>query len=235
MVKLGNFLFRNRNGIFPFVYLMLFVPSLEVFSNPVVAIIIGFAVTVVGQLVRVVTIGLVYIIRGGKDRRIYAEELVTTGVFAHCRNPLYIGNILIVVGLGIASNSLIFMAVFTPLFLLFWQAIVLAEENYLRDKFGEEYNQYCERVSRWGINLKGIKDTLASTEFNWKRLIIREYSSAYVWVTGAALIVTKHFYLHDDRFRFRRNVPLFVSILVLLMVLYFVARYLKKSRTLVSD
>src|ERR1700692_1003243 len=101
MVKLGNFLFRNRNGIFPLFYLMLFVPSWEVFDNPVTAMIIGFSVTIIGQLIRVITIGLVYIIRGGKDRRVYAEDLVTTGIFAHCRNPLYVGNILILVGLGI--------------------------------------------------------------------------------------------------------------------------------------
>ena len=85
MVRLGNFLFRNRNGIFPLFYLMLFVPSREVFPNPVTAMIIGFSVTTIGQLIRAMTIGLVYIIRGGKDRRVYAEDLVVTGIFAHCR------------------------------------------------------------------------------------------------------------------------------------------------------
>src|SRR6185369_9644058 len=109
---------------------MLFVPSWEVFTNPITAMIIGFGVTMLGQVIRIITIGLVYIIRGGKDRRVYAEDLVTTGIFSHCRNPLYVGNILILVGLGIASNSFLFMAAFTPLFLLFCKAIVLAEENY---------------------------------------------------------------------------------------------------------
>jgi protein-S-isoprenylcysteine O-methyltransferase Ste14 len=235
MVKLGNFLFRNRNGIFPLFYLMLFVPSWEVFSDPVVAIIIGFTITFIGQLIRIATIGLVYIIRGGKDRRVYAEELVTTGIFAHCRNPLYVGNILILVGLGIASNSLLFMAVFTPLFLFFWQAIVLAEENYLRDKFGEQYDQYCRRVSRWGLNLKGIGTTLNSMQFKWKRVIIREYNSTYIWMTGAVLIVMKHFYFHEERFDFDKNLPVFISILLGLLMLYFIARYLKKSKRLVSD
>jgi protein-S-isoprenylcysteine O-methyltransferase Ste14 len=235
MVKLGNFLFRNRNGIFPLFYLMLFVPSWEVFKNPVTAMIIGFSVTLIGQLTRVITIGLVYIIRGGKDRRVYAEDLVTTGIFAHCRNPLYVGNILILVGLGIASNSLLFMAVFTPLFLLFWQAIVLAEENYLRNKFGEQYNEYCKRVNRWLFNLKGIGATFRSMQFKWKRVIIREYNSTYIWMTGAVLIVMKHFYFHDDQFAFNKNLPIFISILVVLLLLYLFARYLKKSRKLVSD
>ena len=235
MVKLGNFLFRNRNGIFPLFYLMLFIPSWEVFTNPVTAMIIGFSVTLVGQLVRVITIGLVYIIRGGKDRRVYAEDLVTTGIFAHCRNPLYVGNILILVGLGIASNSFLFMAVFTPVFLFFWQAIVLAEENYLRNKFGEQYDEYCRRVNRWLINFNGIGKTLRSMHFKWKRVIIREYNSTYIWMTGAVLIVMKHFYFHEDRFDFNKNLPVFISILVGLLILYFIARYLKKSRKLVSD
>ena len=235
MIKLGNFLFRNRNGIFPLFYLMLFVPSWEVFTNPVTAMVIGFSVTIIGQLIRIITIGLVYIIRGGKDRRVYAEDLVTTGIFSHCRNPLYVGNILILVGLGIASNSLLFMAVFTPLFLFFWQAIVLAEENYLRNKFGEQYDEYCKKVNRWLINFNGLGKTLRSMEFKWKRVIIREYNSTYIWMTGAVLIVMKHSYFHDDRFEFRKNLPVFISILVLLLLLYLFARYLKKSRKLVSD
>jgi len=235
LVKLGNFLFRNRNGIFPLFYLMLFVPSWEVFTNPTTAMIIGFSVTIIGQLVRIVTIGLVYIIRGGKDRRVYAEDLVTTGIFSHCRNPLYVGNILILVGLGIASNSLLFMAVFTPLFLVFWQAIVLAEENYLRNKFGGQYNEYCKRVNRWLINFNGFGKTLRSMQFKWKRVIIREYNSTYIWMTGAVLIVMKHFYFHNDQFDFHKNLPVFISILVLLLLLYLLARYLKKSKKLASD
>lgn len=235
MVKLGNFLFRNRNGIFPLFYLMLFVPSWEVFTNPVTAMLIGLSVTVIGQLIRIITIGLVYIIRGGKDRRVYAEDLVTTGIFSHCRNPLYVGNILILVGLGIASNSLLFMAVFTPLFLFFWQAIVLAEENYLRNKFGEQYNEYCKRANRWLINFNGIGKTLSSMQFKWKRVIIREYNSTYIWMTGAVLIMMKHFYFHKDQFDFRQNLPIFISILVLLLLLYLFARYLKKSKKIVSD
>jgi hypothetical protein len=47
--------------------------------------------------------------------------------------------------------------------------------------------------------------------------------------------VMKHFYFHDSQFDFRKNLPVFISILVLLLLLYLFARYLKKSRKLVSD
>ena len=78
-----------------------------------------------------VTIGLAYIIRGGKNKKVYAEDLVTTGIFAHCRNPLYVGNILMLAGVGILSNSLLYVVIMIPFFLFVYQAIVLAEENFL--------------------------------------------------------------------------------------------------------
>lgn len=235
MVKLGNIIFHNRNGIFPLFYLILFIPSPEIFSNPVTAMTIGFLITLLGQLIRVVTIGLVYIIRGGKDRRVYADNLVTTGIFSHCRNPLYVGNILILAGLGVASNSIIFNCIATPLFLFFWQAIVRAEENFLHNKFGQQFEDYCKKVHRWIPNLSGIVTTLNSMEFKWKRVIIREYNATYIWMTGAVLIVMKHFYFHETQFDLKKNLPYFISILAVLLAAYLFVRYLKKSKKIISD
>ena len=75
-----------------------------------ILIILGLLITVTGQLIRGATIGLAYIIRGGKEGKVYAEELVTTGIFNHCRNPLYVGNILMLFGVGVLSNSLLYVA-----------------------------------------------------------------------------------------------------------------------------
>ncbi len=235
MVKLGNLLFHNRNWLFPIFYFVLFSPSPEVFNDPVNAMIIGFSITLLGQIIRIITIGLVYIIRGGKNRTVYADNLVTTGIFSHCRNPLYVGNILILAGLGVASNSIIFMAIATPLFLFFYQAIVRAEENFLQNKFGEEFTSYCQRVNRWIPNFSGIGKTMESMKFKWTRVIIREYTSTYIWMSGAILIVMKHFYIHKDRFDFQKYFNLFIIILIFLLVLYLFTRYLKKSNILASD
>jgi len=72
-------------------------------------------------------------------------------------------------------------------------------------------------------------------EFKWKRVIIREYNSTYIWMTGAVLIVMKHFYVHDDKFNFQENITVFIAILIVLLLLYFIARYLKKSKIISSD
>ena len=51
-----------------------------------------------GLAVRGVVIGLAYIKRGGLNKKVYAANLVTEGMFSVCRNPLYVGNMLIYTG-----------------------------------------------------------------------------------------------------------------------------------------
>ena len=72
-------------------------------------------------------------------------------------------------------------------------------------------------------------------EFKWTRVIIREYTATYIWMSGATLVVIKHFYFHDERFDFQKNLRLFIIILVVLLLLYLFTRYLKKSKILTSD
>ena len=64
MVKIGNLFFRTRNFIFPIFYLFLFIPSSQLVVNYKIIAIIGISITIIGQLIRMVTIGLVYVIRG---------------------------------------------------------------------------------------------------------------------------------------------------------------------------
>src|SRR6266498_3883692 len=148
MIKIGNILFHHRNGLFPLAYTLLIFKSQPVFQDYEIAALLGFLVGAIGQLLRAVTIGLEYIIRGGRHRQVYAEKLVQGGVFAHCRNPLYLGNFLILLGVGVASNSTLFLAVGIPFFAVAYWAIIAAEENYLRRKFGTEFDDYCARVNR---------------------------------------------------------------------------------------
>ena len=122
MVTIGNFFFRFRNVLSIFLYLLLFLPSPMLFKPEhfgekyyLFPIILGVLVTFSGEIIRGITIGLAYIISGGRDRRVYAEKLVTEGIFKHCRNPLYVGNILMLLGVGILSNSLVYVGTKTAL------------------------------------------------------------------------------------------------------------------------
>ena len=188
-------------------------------------------ITVTGQLIRGATIGLAYIIRGGKNRKIAADDLVTDGIFRHCRNPLYGGNILMLLGVGILSNSLIYVGIVMPVFFFIYQTIVLAEENFLKNKFGEHFTVYCRKVNRWIPSFSGLSATFRSMKFNWKRWIVKEYNSQYVWLSGIALILLLKYPQLTNSDRNKRNLLLMVILSILLAVYLFV-RFLKKTKRL---
>jgi protein-S-isoprenylcysteine O-methyltransferase Ste14 len=241
MISIGNFFFKYRNIVFVFLYLALFIPSPELFRVEHFGegyywwpIVLGLLITIAGQLIRGATIGLAYIVRGGKDKKVYADHLVTEGIFNHCRNPLYVGNVLMLAGVGILSNSLIYVAVFIPLFLFIYQAIILAEENFLRSKFGKEFDDYCSRVSRWGIDFKGLKRTFSSMRFNSRRWILKEYNTQFVWLLGITLLLLLNYPQLTDGNVEERNLWL-GAVIAALTVVYFYVRYMKKSGRWVSN
>jgi protein-S-isoprenylcysteine O-methyltransferase Ste14 len=229
MIQIGNFFFKYRNLLFILIYGLLFLPSPELFTENIfhaayktLPLVLGLFVTVLGQAIRGATIGLAYIVRGGKDKKVYAEHLVSTGIFSHCRNPLYVGNILMLLGVGILANSLIYVAIIMPLFLFIYQAIVLAEENFLRGKFGADFDAYCAKVNRWIPSLKGIGATFSSMEFNWKRWVLKEYTTQFIWLAGIALLIIRLYQFEDVLTKS-------IYAVIILAIGYAIVRYLKKS------
>ncbi|MDX2432655.1 MAG: isoprenylcysteine carboxylmethyltransferase family protein [Bacteroides sp.] len=191
---------------------------------------VGLAIVLIGQLVRMLTIGMAYIVRGGRNRRIFADGLVTDGLFSHCRNPMYIGNILLVVGMSIISNSLFAVLVMIPLFLFIYQAITLAEENFLRNKFGSGFDDYCSQVNRWWPKLKGISNTFRSNSFDFTKVIFKEYNSSFLWMLGATLLLGYNTYWFNRDFTINEEGKCFIIAIAILLTLYFVVRFLKKRR-----
>ena len=229
MIQIGNFFFKYRNLLFILLYGLLFLPSPELFTENIFQadyktwpLVIGLFITVLGQAIRGATIGLAYIVRGGKDKKVYAEHLVSTGIFSHCRNPLYVGNILMLLGVGILANSLIYVAIIMPLFLFIYQAIVLAEEHFLRGKFGADFDAYCAKVNRWIPSLKGIGATFSSMEFNWKRWVLKEYTTQFIWLAGIVLLIIRLHKIEDV-------VNNSIYAVIVLAIGYGIVRYLKKS------
>jgi protein-S-isoprenylcysteine O-methyltransferase Ste14 len=139
-VTVGNFFFQYRNYLFPVVFVVAAVtlrPSI-MFGSPLADRLIGacgMVIVLLGEAVRLVTIGFEYIDRGGKEGRVYAGRLVQGGVFGLVRNPMYIGNVLIAVGMTMFLRSPLGYIILIPLFLFLYQSLIAAEETYLRDRF----------------------------------------------------------------------------------------------------
>jgi protein-S-isoprenylcysteine O-methyltransferase Ste14 len=237
LVTIGNFFFHYRNFLFPFALLFVLVGGPTMFENPMDAVVLGFIVAGFGQLVRGTTIGFRYIIRGGKDRRVYAQDLITEGIYSHSRNPMYVGNVLILCGVALGCNTWACLLLAVPFCVFIYVAIIAAEEAYLRDKFGSAFDAYCNDVPRWLPRLKGLGATLHSMKFNWSRVIIKEYGTPFGLVTGLCIIGIVHLW-RDSRLDISDSDLADCALIIVWIAVFFfwiTARVLKKTKTLVAD
>ena len=78
-----------------------------------------------------------------------ADRLVTDGVFALTRNPIYVGNTLLLAGAGLALASAWMVAGALLAALLVDRLAIRREERHLSARFGQAYADYVARVPRW--------------------------------------------------------------------------------------
>ncbi len=129
----------------PFILLML------VYAQPTrLSLVSGFSLAVCGEAVRLWGVSV-----AGTETRttgsVGGTHLFIDGPFGYVRNPLYIGNIMMYVGVGIMANALMPYLVILAFgfFLLQYTLIVTKEEEYLHTTFGNEYERYAREVPRF--------------------------------------------------------------------------------------
>jgi len=76
-------------------------------------------------------------------------KVVDSGIFKFSRNPLYLGIILTLIGLGVLSSNLWYVVLSLPLGLLIHYVLIIPEERYLTELFGWDYQLYAKNVRRW--------------------------------------------------------------------------------------
>ena len=145
--ELQALVFKNRGAL-------LSVPAalLLAFGKPsAFSIALGLPVALAGELLRCWAVGYSGVTTRGDV--VEAPKLVTAGPYAHVRNPLYVGNFITALGFTIAFTGKNTSATRTMLMLVglgsmaaVYATIVPHEEQYLRSRFGEEFERYCESV-----------------------------------------------------------------------------------------
>ena len=138
------FKYRSYTPI-PFLLVMIW------FAQPtVLSLVIGFAVVFTGELIRFWGVSIV----GAETRTtgtVGGTFLITNGPFSYVRNPLYVGNMMLYVGVGIMSMALFpwMLLVAIAWFYLQYYLIVTREEEYLAATFGGEFDAYRRNVRRF--------------------------------------------------------------------------------------
>jgi len=104
-------------------------------------------------------------------------ELTRTGPYAHTRNPLYLGSMMIAFGFAVASGSWIIFLALAALFLAIYLPTILSEEQYLREHFAG-FDDYAARVPRLLPRLTPARTAATSGEFSRELYLHhREYNA----------------------------------------------------------
>lgn len=231
----GTFLFKYRDAVFPAVILATIIATRPVFPNgsrtaDLWLDLVGILVAAAGQALRVTVIGYRYIVRGGKNRKVHAEDLVTEGIFGLARNPLYVGNILVLFGIFIIWNAPLLYLIAVPFTLVGYMGIVAAEEAFLRGKFGAAYDEYCRTTNRWIPDFRKAPEALRGIPFNWRRVLLREYGSWTAWISTAGVMIIAESLYSAPYEEQATLINAIIGVLLVVLVAWAVTRWLKLNK-----
>ncbi|MGH6718139.1 MAG: methyltransferase family protein [Alphaproteobacteria bacterium] len=195
LVRQGTFLFRWRN----YLPLLLVPVALAALSRQDILDrwlgerwetawnFLCLVVALAGLGVRVATVGFVPGGTSGRNTREQrAATLNTTGFYSIVRNPLYLGNMIVLAGLALAVKVWWFPAVALAVAVVYYRCIIAAEEAFLTQRFGEAYRTWMQRTPRlWPEARQWVAPALT---FSWRSALRREYGGAYLIFVTLTLI-----------------------------------------------
>jgi len=154
--KFAAFVYRTR-GIYMFIALVVSI-VFKFYLNgttPLSFFIVGVITMVVVQTLRMYSASYLW----GKQAvtKPAADFLCTSGPYAYIRNPLYLGNFIIGIGICIAINEWYAYLLFTISYVFVYSIVIPYEERFLQEMFGDVYLEYKAQTGRLIPRLKGYK------------------------------------------------------------------------------
>lgn len=142
---------------------------------------------VAGSLVALAGLGIRAYAAGHVEKD---QRLATSGPYAYTRNPLYLGSLLIGLGLVLAGAQWVLGAVFLIFFLVVYGPVMRREERNLRRRFGQEFDDYSATVPVFFPLRRRLKPS--HTKFEWERYRRnREYEAAIGYLVGVIFLAAK--------------------------------------------
>jgi len=178
----GNWLFRWRSFL-PFLLFLLFVPALPYIRRPLenevyqnIWEIICFLVSFSGLMLRCAVVGYAPPRTSGRNTHAQvAESLNATGIYSVVRHPLYVGNFLIWLGIAMFSFVPWLVLSFCLIFWLYYERIMFAEEAFLRQKFGSDFEKWASTTPAFFPKFSNYRP--ASHPFSLKKALRKECST----------------------------------------------------------
>lgn len=201
----GNWLFKRRSWL---PVLMVVAGIVMMYLGNRQAIIfdlrdemIFLGISLFGEAIRVYTVGFAPRNTSGRNTAAgqIADELNVTGIYSFVRHPLYLGNFFMWLGPVLFLRSAWFTVVFGLVYWLYYERIMFAEEQFLRRKFGEEYDKWSENVSAFlPFSFRYIPSKL---HFSVRNVFKREYNSfVNIFLIFLVLDMCRNFFLAEKIF-----------------------------------
>ncbi len=144
--------------------------------------ILGVILVTIGFLVRISA-------RGYKAEMSHQGRLlVKDGLYALTRNPMYLGVLLIGLGVVLVIFKLWVFGVFLICFLLFYSPQMRREERVLKEKFGDEFEQYCKEIPLLFPRFRQLTKMRLREAFPLKRPWVRKELVSFVCVFTAIFV-----------------------------------------------
>ena len=150
------------------------------------------------------------------------HKLVTTGLYALVRHPMYLGTLLLGSGFVLIVLSWWGVLVFAFLFYLRFNIQMTKEEQKLEKAFGADFKNYCLRVNRLIPNLKAVDKTLINEFFNLKEaLSTKERWGLLAWpLLAVAIENLKNIFLFGSFNVLFNSLAAGVSVLIACLILF---------------
>ena len=182
------------------------------------------AVSILGLLVRILTVGYVpHDTSRRSTREQAAAELNQTGMYSSVRHPLYLGNYLMFLGIAMVPGIWWLAALITLAYALYYERIMYSEEEFLRGKFGQEYIEWGNRTPAILPNFHLWKP--AALPFSWRNILRREYASAFILVVAFTMLGMTDDFEPQHAFVFNRTRMIVFGIG---LAVYLLLRFLKR-------
>lgn len=234
----GAFLFRWRSFL-PLLLIPLAVPAL--FEAAHIESVIGeklddmlslacFFVSLSGLVIRAATVGFVLSGTSGRNTSEQrANGLNTTGLYSIVRNPLYLGNFIVIFGLVLAIKVWWFAIIFVLVYWLYIERIIAVEEAYLSAKFGKDYDAWVRTTPCFVPSFRYWKRP--AEKFSFRTVLRREYNGVLVLVVAYLIldVLTDTIASDESVAEWAGRDYLWLGIAAVGIIIFFSLRTLKKQ------
>lgn len=230
--KTGNWFFRWRSYL-PLVLIVLFLIALRYSEHPYNSShgldqlweIFCLFVSFLGLGIRVFTVGFVPERTSGRNtKKQVAKTLNTTGMYSIVRHPLYLGNFFILLGVSLFVRLWWFSLITMLIFWLYYEKIMFAEEEFLREKFGELYLRWAEQVPAFFPKFKDWQPP--SLPFSFRNVLKREYPTFFATIASFTFLEIVGTVFAENKFELDL---VWLTLFVIGLIVYITLRILKKK------